>query len=616
MIRRRNIQQVQDFPNGPGAPIDSRPAPTYIAPMSTQDYPGKGLSLSQLIFALNEELKLTAYSSSYVAKVHPRHKKSYCAYFLRRPTFEHVSRLDLEISATLATIREWRNSFTHINRIPLDILPLIPIHLSSQKDRLRASFVCRHWRKTFLQHAELWSQLFLSKDEIYAKTLLERARGSALDLTVGPEVPDDIMTLLSSRTEQIRHLSFAGNEWADIKRFLEINPGPLPLLHTLEIGPTMEDLRGFFDPPTTPSSHLFGSAVDLKVFRFHCMSDWSPFLHHFFFPNLASFEFSTIGFHPTRGSELLNFLESSPTLRTVRMDMGWGILLDGIPQDKVVTLPNVEEFTLNMDDSATGYRIAAHISCPAASRTLFTHNACVSVAVPKEVFPASAQWDAIAHQYTKNPVEDVTLEMRALPANRCRITFRSTDNTVVNLGFEVITLSGELTPFPVEAYRQIFAQATRVIRDHPRLANTKRLSICHDFLCEGFARVPHVVKEVGRLFKSVGALDVLTIYCCDLRPYLHSFTDIPVGQIGEPVVFPPTKELEIVCPYGLPDGELTTAIVGLAKSQHALGVPFKRVEIRYDRMPEGMEEGLKPWVDSVEYSYVEVFDMDTDTYNE
>jgi hypothetical protein len=37
-------------------------------------YPGKGLSLSQLTFALNEELGRTAYSPSYVVKYHLIHE--------------------------------------------------------------------------------------------------------------------------------------------------------------------------------------------------------------------------------------------------------------------------------------------------------------------------------------------------------------------------------------------------------------------------------------------------------------------------------------------------------------------------------------------------------------
>jgi len=42
----------------------------FPSPMDTCTYPGKGLSLSQLVFALNEELKHAAYSPLYVAKDH------------------------------------------------------------------------------------------------------------------------------------------------------------------------------------------------------------------------------------------------------------------------------------------------------------------------------------------------------------------------------------------------------------------------------------------------------------------------------------------------------------------------------------------------------------------
>ena len=78
----------------------------------------------------------------------------------------------------------------------MDVLSLIPTHLSSHKDRFHASFVCRHWRRTFLHNATLWSQLYLSKGEVYVKTLLERTRGSALDITANRTNPIGAMALL------------------------------------------------------------------------------------------------------------------------------------------------------------------------------------------------------------------------------------------------------------------------------------------------------------------------------------------------------------------------------------------------------------------------------------
>ena len=44
--------------------------PSMDAQAHPGTYPGKGLSVSQLIFALNEELKRSVYSPLYVAKYH------------------------------------------------------------------------------------------------------------------------------------------------------------------------------------------------------------------------------------------------------------------------------------------------------------------------------------------------------------------------------------------------------------------------------------------------------------------------------------------------------------------------------------------------------------------
>ena len=106
------------------------------------------------------------------------------------------------------TIREWKNSLVPINRVPLDVLSLIPTHLPSQNDLFRATFVCRHWRRTFLQNAGLWSCLRLSKGEVYVSALLERAKGSPLTILASFKDPVDIETLLLPHTKQIAGLEF------------------------------------------------------------------------------------------------------------------------------------------------------------------------------------------------------------------------------------------------------------------------------------------------------------------------------------------------------------------------------------------------------------------------
>ena len=111
-------------------------------------------------------------------------------------------------------------------------------------NRLRASFVCRRWRRTFLQYPPLWFQLYTAVGETYMKTFLERAKGSPLSIISGYADPVGAITLLSSYTKQIKHLHFVHNHWANIQRLSEIIAGPLPLLHTI----TIDLVQGPGDP--------------------------------------------------------------------------------------------------------------------------------------------------------------------------------------------------------------------------------------------------------------------------------------------------------------------------------------------------------------------------------
>jgi len=65
----------------------------------------------------------------------------------------------------------------------------------------------------------------------------------------------------------------------------------------------------------------------------------------------------------------------------------------------------------------------------------------------------------------------------------------------------------------------------------------------------------------------------------------------------QPIVFPPIKELKISHPLMLQrKEECLAAIVELAKSQHALGIPFERLTVCMEEPPTAMEEMLRPWV--------------------
>ena len=495
----------------------------------------------------------------------------------------------------MTIVHEWRNSFVLINRVPVDVLSLIPTYLSSQGDRFRASFVCRHWRGIFLQRAELWSQLSLSKGEDYVETLFKRAKGSALEIMVDDEVPVSTMALLSSRSRQIRSLHFECEEWSVVRWFLAADHGSLPLLHTITVDITEGYDAGFDETP--PSLPYFGDAVDLRMFRFHLHAMWSPLLNHFAFPRLVSFDFSVCTAGEFSISQLLDFLEASPILRTVHITIDAELSLAVFPQERVVVLPNVENFTLIMTISYK-YEIMDHISCPSVQRMSLVLKQDTSDECPEAIFPYPDEWGTIVRHYTKSPAEEAILEIKTAPIAAGTLTLRSSNATVIELCHDVPLGDGEEEMFPPNPHEIILPSAIEAIRNYPHLAKIRRLSICDSYPSVDAYCLPSIRDEARELFKFMGPLNELTINC-DLRPYLPRFFDLPEDHIVRPTGFPSIREFMISRPVDLSDRECA-AIIAFARSQHASGIPFERIILRWECIPAWMARRLMPWVGCVE----------------
>ena len=316
--------------------------------MDTYSYPGRGLSLSKLIYALSEELKHAAYSPLYVANGHFGLFEVRYTDYLCRFDLEAVSQLDRDASFALATIREWRNSFTRVNRIPTDILSLIPTRLPVQEDRFHVASVCHHWRRVFCKHGALWSRLSLRRGGEYVSTLLERARGSVLDIAAFRDLPISTITLISPHAQQIRSLEFMRNHWQDIITFSESTSGRLLLLRTLAIiPPTISDSLGRPDVSTFSPLPIFSGSINMERFVFR--SRKLSLLSHFLFPNLTAVELSTdLEVGECSASCLLDFLKASAMLEAVDMKISAIIALQNVPEKMVVILPNVKTFFLHV----------------------------------------------------------------------------------------------------------------------------------------------------------------------------------------------------------------------------------------------------------------------------
>jgi hypothetical protein len=567
---------------------------TSILSMNTYTHPGEGLSLPQLSFALNEELRRMAYSPPYVERERLEERR---ADRLCRITLDAVSRLEQDILSALAAARELKNSFVRINRIPLDVLSLIPTHLPSQKDRFHTTFVCRHWRRVFLQHAALWSQLFLEDNEDYVTTLLERAKGSALEVITDYHVPHSTATLLSPHAQQIRHLEFQFNCWTDVFTFSRVNSGPLPLLRTLRIRTNGGcHQHGKFGESVVPPLPLLSGAVNLEEFFFNFDSDfdWAAPLGHFAFPKLTTLQLTASSFGGFNTSDLFTFLKASPMLQTVKVEIDGIMEPEDIPRE-VVVLPNIETFSLLAGSDV--YYPAACISCPRAKHTTLIN--VVFDDVTPEIFPTTVSWNAIVRQYTTSPVEEVTFEITDRQLRTVvtySLTFQSSDATVLNLVSEVIDTGAEVFPLG-EINLQIFSQACSTICGHPLFSHVKRLHIKDKTGTLGVGFVPPLVDVVGELFRRLGPLDEFTIHGCDLQIFLAPFINLPEFQYFVRV-FPYVKNLTISEARMVDQQRCMDGLVELVKSQYEAGKPFERVTVCTGGIP--LAKRLVQWVGAVD----------------
>jgi len=487
------------------------------------------------------------------------------------------------------------------------------MHLASLGDRLRVTFVCRHWRRTFLQYATLWSQLRLTEgmDFLLLYTLLGRVKGSPLDITANYyKSPIHYRSLLPPFAQQIRSLELESATSDEVQDLSVAISGPLPLLRTLEI-----DAKGYFNGPRSlvaPTLPLFKNATNLENFVLDINK--FPSLRHFIFPNLTTLRFLTwTTEYPV--SELLDFLEASPALRWIRASIQADQFREDVPPGRVIVLPHVKTFSLNIISYGPGCEIATHISCPFAKSVEFEHwLECAGDFVPAAIYPPSKPWNTIAHQYTKGAVERVVLKMTVDEFFNidCLITFRSPDRTALKLRYAHHTADVEEEMEAIFEHRipGISSQAFQAIREHPLLANVKHLCIQGGNLVAG--NLEPVVNAVGRLLGSMGPLENLTLDGCDLRPYLDPFLDTPLfPKAIQPTSFPPIKELVIVDPVQ-PFHDNTVyaaAIVKLVRSQHAREVRFERVEFR-TTVPALVIDELAAFVGRVEWYDETVSDGD------
>ena len=252
-----------------------------------------------------------------------------------------VDALEQEAFEVLRVVRAIKNTFAPINRIPPEILSLIPDYYEEDEDvksntdenSIVLTHVCRRWRAIFTSRPSLWTQLdFTNVDK--TSTCIERSKSSLLNLHLRPsKVVDKAFSLLTPHFHRLRSLFFDAYDHPLnlLKRFID----HATLLEKLEIN-CVSDVEF--------NGALFSG--DLSSLReLHL---WRLVVPHFPWKNMANLQVVNLSydFHSFGTAQMLDFFESAPLLHTVLL---WYPMPDSsdAPTERTVSLPRLKIFAIN-----------------------------------------------------------------------------------------------------------------------------------------------------------------------------------------------------------------------------------------------------------------------------
>lgn len=302
---------------------------------NSETYPGHDLSLSELLNATKRKLHDLVFGGRIDTSV--SHAKA----------FQDTTEI-LRLAVSLG------NSFAPINRIPPEVLILIPDYCDEPStDRVLTALthVCRRWRVTFTSRSLLWAKLdFMNVDK--TRTYIQRSQSSPLEISLKSNrhesYLDDAVSLIIPHIHRLKSVTVHTIDLPEV--FNQLNC-PAPLLEKLEINLSLI-------PTPVLDNALFGG--DLSFLHELRLGKAITHLPQNNLTNLRVFTLkSYLPGHEV--TELLDFFESAPFLQTVE-------LMDSIPRtsdappERMVSLRHLKTLTIGAD--APHYTLLDHLHIP------------------------------------------------------------------------------------------------------------------------------------------------------------------------------------------------------------------------------------------------------------
>ena len=257
-------------------------------------------------------------------------------------------------------VRSWANTFSPVNRLPPEILSLIPTflhHKRSRRSLIRWSQVCRYWRNTFTNTPALWTN-FNCKDLARTRTFIERSKSAPIHVRLASEFCSQSLNALIPHMKRFESLKMEVLASELYRKSIPNLQKPAPLLEQLVVA--VEDSMYTDDDLEAPFPLLFkGELPHLTRLSLEYVS---PHPAWFNISNLTTFHLVHIGSHGGSSSQLLRFFERNSSLEDVSITYH-GSFVDNAPSHHTVNLPHLRKLRLGDCPSKPG--MLHHLVLPA-----------------------------------------------------------------------------------------------------------------------------------------------------------------------------------------------------------------------------------------------------------
>jgi len=271
----------------------------------------------------------------------------------------------------LGLVRFIKNTIAPINRIPSEVLSLIPDHSSFENkdtELIALTHVCRGWREIFTSRSSLWATLGC-EDVEKTRVYLERSKSSPLNVyltkTGGEnfDYSEDALRLVVPHISRLSTLMAWGtlDTTQDLTRYFS---RPAPVLRTLDISLPFACVHA----PTFPATLFNG---DISSVRELCLTRFTQLPWR----NMSNLEIFELRHDPGTVSalfltQLLDLFESAPLLSRVELKHFIPVSSNA-PSGRVVPIPHLKK--LNIISSSGYYTLLEHLSIPTGA-SLMLHS--------------------------------------------------------------------------------------------------------------------------------------------------------------------------------------------------------------------------------------------------